>query len=211
MKAPRGIGAPTEKAKGKLVDNNFYADLDDSVKNKYTAFGWDTNSLSGDPLFMEPLKGDFKVHASSPALQMNFENFEMNEFGVKKKELKKIARTPLIPLLALEKSDDDGNLLNKDIKWLGATLHQLEGEEYSAYGVSKNDGGVAILKIELKTKAKRSGFREGDLIQKVNDQSVCDCTSFLENINRLKGEQVEIKIIRNQQEFIVKYSETLYN
>jgi S1-C subfamily serine protease len=114
-------------------------------------------------------------------------------------------------LLALEKSDDDGNLLNKDIKWLGATLHQLEGEEYSAYGVSKNDGGVAILKIELKTKAKRSGFREGDLIQKVNDQSVCDCTSFLENINRLKGEQVEIKIIRNQQEFIVKYSETLYN
>lgn len=209
MKAPRGIGAPTEKAKGKLVDNNFYADLDDSVKNKYTAFGWDTNSLSGDPLFMEPLKGGFKVHASSPALQMNFENFEMNEFGVKKKELKKIARTPLIPLLALEKSDDDGNLLNKDIKWLGATLHQLEGEEYSAYGVSKNDGGVAILKIELKTKAKRSGFREGDLIQKVNDQSVCDCTSFLENINRLKGEQVEIKIIRNQQEFIVKYSEAL--
>ena len=34
-----------------------------------------------------------------------------------------------------------------ELFWLGAKLHELKGEEFSAYGTRKEDGGVALNEV----------------------------------------------------------------
>jgi hypothetical protein len=50
----------------------------------------------GDPLFLNPTAGDFRVQPNSPALKLGFENFPMDQFGVTLPELKKLAEAPKI-------------------------------------------------------------------------------------------------------------------
>ena len=59
--------------------------------------GRDEHSLEADALFLDPKKGDYSVAAGSPALKLGFRNFTMDQFGVQKPGLKKIARTPALP------------------------------------------------------------------------------------------------------------------
>ena len=59
--------------------------------------GRDEHSLEADALFLDPKHGDYRVAADSPALKLGFENFPMDQFGVRKPDLKKIARTPPLP------------------------------------------------------------------------------------------------------------------
>jgi hypothetical protein len=56
--------------------------------------GADADSISGDPMFVDPAAGDFRVKDGSPAFKIGFKNFPMDQFGVKKPALKAIARTP---------------------------------------------------------------------------------------------------------------------
>lgn len=77
---------------GKEVDRNFF--MNEEQRTMYNAKGWDLNSLSGDPMFMDPAKGDFRVKDESPALKIGFKNFPMDRFGVQKPSLKAIARSP---------------------------------------------------------------------------------------------------------------------
>jgi hypothetical protein len=55
--------------------------------------GIDVHSKTGDPMFEDPEKGDFRVKPGSPALDVGFENFPMDQFGVQKPELKNEAKT----------------------------------------------------------------------------------------------------------------------
>ena len=50
----------------------------------------DANSLYGNPLFVNSETGDFTVYKDSPALEIGFKNFPMNQFGVQKESFKKI-------------------------------------------------------------------------------------------------------------------------
>ena len=43
--------------------------------------GYDLNSYSGNPNFVDPINGDYQVKDDSPALKLGFENFSMDEFG----------------------------------------------------------------------------------------------------------------------------------
>jgi len=42
-----------------------------------------------DPKFIDPEKGDYRVQNDSPAIQLGFENFPMDQFGVYKPEFVK--------------------------------------------------------------------------------------------------------------------------
>ncbi len=57
----------------------------------------DAHSIVADAMFVDPASGDFRVKPQSPALQLGFVNFPMDQFGVRKPELKAIARTPQMP------------------------------------------------------------------------------------------------------------------
>ncbi|TXK83785.1 hypothetical protein [Paenibacillus sp. N3.4] len=49
---------------------------------EWQTLGLDRNSVYGDPLFVDPEQGDYRVKDESPALKLGFKNFEMNRFGL---------------------------------------------------------------------------------------------------------------------------------
>ncbi|MHB0959337.1 MAG: right-handed parallel beta-helix repeat-containing protein [Pirellulaceae bacterium] len=83
---------------GKQVDFNLFTTTD-SDRTAFADQGCDPHSFVGDPLFVDPAQGDFRVRDGSPALKLGFVNFPMDQFGVRPPRLKAIARTPKIPPL----------------------------------------------------------------------------------------------------------------
>lgn len=194
----QGVKVPTAKNPGKLVDKNLIFDSELTQMH-----GWDEHSIVADPLFIDPEHGDFRVKEGSPAFSIGFENFPMDQFGVKKTKLKVIAKTPEIPVLGVPEELKHKNTRKKRAKnatWLGATINGLSGMEFSAYGVSKEEGGVAVKKVPKNSKAAKSGLLEGDLILSVNQKKVSNQKQFLKIIKRIESGAVRLKIVREQQE-----------
>ena len=196
MGAYRGVRTPTKTAYGKRIDGNLIFGGNLTKKS-----GWDENSVVGDPLFMNPAAGDYRVKDGSPALKLGFKNFPMDQFGVKKPSLKAIARTPVLPVVLGARGK--GVSAAKTMSWMGATLTELIGEEFSAYGVSKEEGGVAFLGLRSRSPAGKAGFQNGDLIQKVNGRQVKDVEQFKKAVSKAKG-RVEFSVVRHQQVITVK-------
>jgi hypothetical protein len=59
--------------------------------------GRDEHSIEADAGFLDPARGDYRVADGAPALRLGFKNFSMDQFGVQKPDLRKIARTPVLP------------------------------------------------------------------------------------------------------------------
>jgi len=123
----------------------------------------------------------------------------MDQFGVKKPSLKAIARTPIIPALGGNESKRKGPPIVRKMVWLGATLKDLRGEDFSAYGVSKEVGGVALATIPQNSAASKAGLKEGDLIQAVNGRAVKNGQELFKVIKGMKGKSIKLKVISNQQ------------
>jgi hypothetical protein len=196
-------------ADGAKVDKNLYYVGDESaVKATSEKLGWDKNSTFGDPQFVDPASGDFSVKKGSPAFDIGFKNFPMDQFGVKKPSLKKIARTPQIPTPILKKATGNRRSANKARKtkrpsqpsvWLGANLETLGGEEFSAYGVSKEDGGVVLNKVPKDSIAAQQGLKEGDVVQQVNGKAVRTSDQLLKASSQAGNKPIKLKIVRDQQ------------
>ncbi|MGJ8632714.1 MAG: PDZ domain-containing protein [Luteolibacter sp.] len=187
---------------GTRVDENLFAADEAAVMRISKKLGWDENSVFGDPMFVDPENGDFRVKDGSPALEIGFKNFPMDQFGVKKPSLKAIARTPEIPPLRQGRVKGGKNAANST-KWLGATLTELSGEEFSAFGVSKEEGGVAITDISVISAAAKAGLKESDLIQGLDDRMIKNVKQFNRVIAVAKGE-VKLKVVRDQKAIEIK-------
>lgn len=48
---------------------------------QWKADGYDQNSKIAEPMFVDPENGDYRVAENSPAVQLGFKNFPMDEFG----------------------------------------------------------------------------------------------------------------------------------
>lgn len=183
---------------GKQLDFNFFVGSD-AARTKFSDHGCDAGSLSGDPMFVDAAKGDFRVKEDSPALKLGFENFPMDRFGVKKPSLRAIARTPEIPALkaaAPEPKEKDQLVMG----WHGLTLADLKGEDFSAFGVNKSDGGVQVADGPAKLPADPKTLRKGDLILSIGGKPVRNRETFFQAITLLGESKVRGKIVRNQQE-----------
>ena len=154
------------------VDKNFFVADKKSVMKRSAKLKWDKSSASGDPMFVDPASGDFRVKEGSPALALGFENFPMDQFGVKKPSLREIARTPDLTSPRQKKGSPPKQAAQRITKWMGATLRDLVAEEFSAYGVSKEEAGVALAEVPNGSKAARAGLQTGDVIQGVNGLSL---------------------------------------
>jgi PDZ domain/Right handed beta helix region len=194
MSAQSPIGQPD--GWGRVVDRNLFALEADLRKSQ--AVGSDANSISGDPMFIDPAAGDFRVKDGSPAFKIGFKNFPMDQFGVKKPSLKAIAKTPVIP--ALRQAVVAGPAAAKlELYWLGAPLHSLQGEEFSAFGVGKEDGGVQMVKVPAESPAAKAGFQDNDLVQNINGQKVSHTDHLFAALLKAGSEPLNVRIIRNQQ------------
>lgn len=216
MTAHRGARMPSEVAKGKRVDENLFFVTDPTIKDRHTQFGWDVNSLSGEPLFIDPASGDFRVAKGSPAFEIGFENFAMDQFGVKKPSLRAIARTPKIPRELMpsdgtwDKTRSGRRPPATEVFLLGAKLRDLRGEEYSAYGSSKEQGGVVLDQTPVGCDALRLGFRENDLIQAIDGRGVAGTRELLAELARLGDSPATATVLRDQQEVQVQLTEGPY-
>ncbi len=83
------------KVWGSSVQYNLFPD--EGTLKASRALGLDSRSLSGDPLFVNPARGDYRVKDDSPALKLGFRNFAMDQFGVSSPRLRAEARTPRLP------------------------------------------------------------------------------------------------------------------
>ena len=186
-----------EEGWGEASDFNLFV-FDADLEKSWT-FGADPRSVSGDPLFVDPAAGDFCVKAGSPAFEIGFKNFPMDQFGVKKPSLKAIARTPIIPELRGMSSVDAAQKAAGRPVWMGMALRALQGEEFSAFGVSKEDGGVQLIPIGTRPAAVRKGLQADDLIQQVNGRKVHTPQEVLDAIKKAGSEPIRLGFVRSQQ------------
>lgn len=146
---------------GDEVDHNLLPDL--AALDRSHQLGLDRNSITGDPGFLDPGAGDFRVSDGSPALTIGFKNFRMDQFGVLKPSLRKIARTPKLPSLRIRASSQDAN----PGVFLGATVKRLQGRgERSATGMD-SERGVLVLTVPSESVAESAGIQENDVILRV--------------------------------------------
>lgn len=204
MTAHAPIGQP--EGWGKLVDRNFF--MSETDRAAHLGAGADAHSAAGDPKFLDPAAGDFRVAEDSPALKVGFKNFPMDQFGVKKPALKAIAKTPVIPALRLP---GDGEAKEElPLFWLGAPLHGLTGEEFSAFGVSKDDGGVQLVKVPAGSAAATAGLRDNDLVQGINGLKVSTTDGLFAALNAVSGAPLKLRLIRHQKPVELKLDPVPY-
>ncbi|TCL67458.1 chitobiase/beta-hexosaminidase-like protein [Mariniflexile fucanivorans] len=86
----RGVGLSTDVKWSENYDNNTYWNVNYpdnfhmSPNQKMEAWkkeGYDLNSVSANPNFVDPIKGNYQVKENSPALKTGFKNFPMDQFG----------------------------------------------------------------------------------------------------------------------------------
>ncbi|MBM4155420.1 MAG: signaling protein [Lentisphaerae bacterium] len=194
MRAHAPIGMPAGWGRG--VDGNLFATA--SALEAHRKAGCDAASLAGDPKFIGPASGDCRVGEGSPALSLGFRNFPMDRFGVRKPSLKAIARTPALPAPAAAEEPRASARAPAASVWLGATLHGLEGEEFSAFGVGKEDGGVQLVDVPPGSAAAAAGLRKDDLIQVVNDRKVRGVADLLASLVAAGDAPLRVKLVRHQ-------------
>lgn len=189
----KGARMPHDKAKGKRVDENLFFGNPKS-KDLFIQFGWDVNSIHGDPMFVDPAVGDFRVKEGSPAFEIGFKNFPMDQFGVKKPRLKVIAKTPIIPTLKGESKQTRKVSYN----WSGMQLAPLQGEEFSAYGISSEEGGLVVKKIPMNSAFHARGVKRGDILLTVNERPLLNKRSIEKIIKKPYAKDLRLVVVRNQ-------------
>jgi len=86
----RDVALPTDVKWSNNYDNNLYWNVnhpdDFEIKHKVNMEAWqqkgyDLNSISANPNFVDPINGNYQVQENSPALKLGFKNFPMDQFG----------------------------------------------------------------------------------------------------------------------------------
>ncbi len=182
---------------GKEVDHNFFT-TSEADRMKFADRDCDANSLSGDPMFVDPAKGDFRVEDGSPVLTLGFVNFPMNQFGVTSPRLRAIAKVPEIP--AISAGGAEPKRAAKGTEWRGAKLRVLQEGEFSAVGVPADAKGVLVTDVAKDSPAFQDGVRKSDFIQRVENQDVHNVKELLNVLGKPATEgSVNLTVIRGQQ------------
>jgi hypothetical protein len=176
---------------------------------KLRKFGGDEHTVIADAMFLDPLRGDYRVEKGSPALTQGFKNFAMDRFGVTKAKLKAIAKTPPLPGTLRAAQIASGGWGRKyrtprTAQWLGAKLKEIDDDgEMSAVGLGDKHG-VLIVNVAAGGESEKAGLQENDVIRAVNGQAVRGLKDFA----AVWKEQVSIgdttlKVWRDQAELSV--------
>lgn len=149
---------------GTGVDSNFFATAQGLDKAQLN--GTDAHSLAGDPQFVDPGRGDYRVAPSSPAIKVGFINFDMDSFGVIHEPLRTIAATPELPELRIP--DASGSSESAIFRWNGLSLKSVTTEgERSATGIDSVRGVIVLANTNPEI-----DLRPNDVVLEINGRSV---------------------------------------
>jgi hypothetical protein len=176
---------------GLELDYNFFTS-NEADRSAYLQHGADEHSIVGDAKFVNPAKGDFRVAEDSPALTIGFKNFPMDQFGVCDPKLRSMARTPDIPRLGDMSSDPEAIVYD----WLGGKIRDLQGGEYSAWGISSEAGGILVLYAHGWRPIGQANLRKGDLIYSCGGAQVKNVEDFSRCIQSAPANQALTLLIR---------------
>lgn len=180
---------------GKEVESNLFPN--EKALKKAQENGTDSNSTFGNPLFKDPKHGDYTLSEHSPAFKIGFKNIPMDKFGVQKPSLKAIAKTPEFPVIWSVNTDTKESIT---MKWLGATIKNIETlEERSASGLNKT-AGVILIEIEEETVLASSSLKVGDVIIEGEGEEINQIQDLMKVFqgHNWKG-KINFKIYRNQK------------
>jgi S1-C subfamily serine protease len=128
----------------------------------------------------------------------------MDQFGVKKAALKRIARTPPLPgTLAAAGVSSGGwgrpRSTPQSAQWLGATLQEIAGlDEMSALGLGDRNG-LLVTRIPARCRAYQAGLRENDVIRAANGRRIRGLADFAAvDKARDRSQPVDLLLWRNQ-------------
>lgn len=185
---------------GDSIDYNLFPDT--AALSAAQASGTDSNSAADFPHFYDPSKGDYRVSMDEAIRSTGFQNFSMDDFGVVSLRLKAMAGHPVFPRPDRIKRTGEKNEL---LEWGGAVLKNVSGQgEQSALGLPKAEG-VYIVKIRAGSIAEKAGFRENDVILKIETLPVNNLHQFQQAVARLKHQaNMHFTIFRNQQVMRIK-------
>ena len=163
----------------------------------------------GDPLFLDPANGDYRVAPDSPALEIGFHNFPMDRFGVRSASLKALSKTPEFPIprSSHESTQSKPTAPSIETIWMGMNLRPLKGEEFSAFGVTRQDGGLSITSIPKNT---QTPFEPNDVIQKLNSETIRDSSTLNEILALARDQPLTVQLVRKQRKQIVKLNTHSY-
>jgi hypothetical protein len=165
--------------------------------------GRDANSIVADAQFIDPVHGDYRVKGGSPALALGFVNFPMDQFGVRKPELKGIARTPQLPQAKTSVPAAKTRAADP-VTWLGARVRNISGEgEMSAFGLPSVTG-VLILEVLDDSPLVKAGLRKNDVILSVNGARTAGTAALHQQTPLPVGGPLRLGVSRDQQEMVVE-------
>jgi membrane-associated protease RseP (regulator of RpoE activity) len=168
----------------------------------------DEHSIVADAMFIDPANGDFRVKDGSPALKLGFENFPMDQFGVKKPELKAIARTPEIPAIArLPQASRPVKRVNVALQ---AAIRDIAGlGDRSAYGLA-DESGVLVLNVPASSPAAKAGLQQDDVIVACNGQPVRTAFDLQKLRDKAAGQPLTLVVSRKQKKVSIEAKEYEY-
>ncbi len=163
--------------------------------SQWQSRGFDTHSVTADPMFVDPAHGDYRVKEGSPALRLGFRNFPMDQFGVLKPAFQReAAKEPRAFAVAASRQGESDARDPKPITWLGATVKNLTGEaEKSAAGIGR-EAGVLFIETPAQSQAAQAGFRVGDVILKANGEAIDTLDDLRRVTSQAKGQPVQFSV-----------------
>jgi hypothetical protein len=165
------------------------------------ASGRDEHSLAADAGFVDPASGDYRVGEASPALSLGFQNFPMDEFGVKAPELRAIARTPRLPSSPTAAPDPRSARREPRVIqcWQQAGVRNIEGPgDQSAHGLPEPHG-VLLVDVPPGSLAALAGLRKYDTIIACGGKPVKRIEDLRRLQNAAAGDPLMLTVIRSQE------------
>jgi hypothetical protein len=179
--------------------------LEHKQLKEYQAAGIDVHSISADPKFIDPANYDLRVADDSPALELGFRNFSMDNFGVRKPEFRKMAEAAHRKYQQFRPEQIWGNVVSADTAQgdakvkvyicLGARIKDLTTEEEKSVAGVGELTGVYVIEVPKGSAADRAGIVAGEAILAVNGKKVTNVAALVRRLKKVKGSIVELHVV----------------
>lgn len=168
----------------------------------------DEHSILADAQFIDPARGDFRVKDDSPAIKLGFVNFPMDQFGVQRPELKKIARMPVIPTFKQEAKPEQ---VTPSVHYIWqAKARDIHGlGDRSAFGLP-DESGVLLVDVPETSFMARAGLQKDDVIVTCNGTAVKTLKDLDAQRDKAAGQKLSLGLIRKQQPTRVELTSYAY-